>query len=168
MRLGDFLPLTHSASRCMERWLGVVFLPTHEDTMPLARTFRLYAVTIHDSTTREAIVPEYEIGVIIAGWRGTNVTNVVTNDTREIVCDPGTAYRSLLNRYNKDAVLSYFPGPERLAQDMDRAAEKTAIWLKEKEAYEASEEKRIRDLAKSERVRVEAEAAKAKANGKAA
>ena len=128
--------------------------------MTLARPFRLYAVTINDSTTREAVVPEYEIGVIKAGWRGVNVTAVVTNDVREIVCDPSTAYRSLLNRYNKDAVLSYFPGPERLAQDMGAAADKTEAWLKDKEAYEASEDKRVRDLAKSERARVEADAKK--------
>jgi len=134
--------------------------------MTLSRKFRLYAVTIHDSTTREVIVPEHEIGVIKAGWRGVNVTAAVTNDVREILTDPPSAYRSLLNRYNKDAVAAYFPGPERLAQDMASAADKTDVWLKEKEAYEASEEKRIRDLAKSERARVEAEA-KAK-NGKAA
>ena len=51
--------------------------------MPLpVRKFRLYAVTIHDKTTREAIVPEHEIGVIKAGWRGTSVTAVETNDVR--------------------------------------------------------------------------------------
>jgi hypothetical protein len=157
----------------MERQSGVAFTTPHEDTMTLSSKFRLYAITIHDSTTREAIVPEYEIGVIKAAWRGTNVTSVVTNDVREIVRDPSTAYRSLLNRYNKDAVMAYFPGPERLEQDMDRAAEKTAVWLEAKEAYEAAEEKRVRDLAKSERERVtreeaEAKAKEAKAGGKAA
>jgi hypothetical protein len=129
--------------------------------MPLTRTFRLYAVTIHDSTTREAIVPEHEIGVIKAAWRGTNVTTAVTNDVREIVCDPSTAYRSLLNRYNKDAVLAYFPGPERLAQDMATAADKTDLWLREKASYEEAEDKRIRAIAKSERERLADEKASA-------
>lgn len=143
--------------------------------MPLARKFRLYAVTIHDKTTREVLVPEHEIGVLKAAWRGTQITAKATNDTREIVVEPAAAYQSLKNRYKPEAVAAYFPGPERLEQDMAVAADKTDAWLAQVAAYHASEEKRISDLAKSERERIAAEeAAKAKAeeakakNGKAA
>lgn len=102
--------------------------------MTLTRKFRLYAVTIHDKTTREAIVPEHEIGVIRAGWRGINITAVATGDVREIIVDPTIAYNSLKNRYAKKAIDAYFPGPERLEQDMAAAADKTDAWLKEVEA----------------------------------
>lgn len=144
--------------------------------MPLARKFRLYAVTIHDKTTREVLVPEHEIGVLKAAWRGVDITSVPTNDVREIVIERGAAYQSLRNRYKPEAVAAYFPGPERLEQDMATAADKTDAWLAQVAEYHAKEEKRIRDLAKSERERIAAEeAAKAKAeeaakskNGKAA
>jgi hypothetical protein len=143
--------------------------------MPLARKFRLYAVTIHDKTSREVHIPEHEIGVLKAAWRGAQITALPTNDVREIVTEPTAAYQSLKNRYKPEAVFQYFPGPERLEQDMATAADKTDAWLLQVEAYNASEDKRIRDLAKSERERIAAEeAAKAKTeeakakNGKAA
>jgi len=112
--------------------------------MPLARPFRLYAVTIHDITTRELCVPEYEIGVIKAAWRGTKITTSATNDTREIVTDATQTYRGLLNRYSKKHVEAFFPGPERLENDMLTAAEKTAAWLVEKKKTEDADAERSR------------------------
>ncbi len=110
----------------------------------LAKPYRLYAVTIHDATTRELCVPEYEIGVIKAAWRGVKVTTAPTNDVREVITDPAQAYRSLLNRYSKKHVEAFFPGPERLEGDMLAAAEKTAAWLVEKKKIEEAEVDRAR------------------------
>ena len=148
----------------MERQSGVVFIPNQRTAMPLARKFRLYAATIHDKTTRQVLIPEYEIGVLKAAWRGTQITTEATNDVREIVVEPSAAYQSLKNRYKPEAVFAYFPGPERLEQDMATSADKTDVWLAQVAAYQAAEEKRIRDLTKSERERIAAEeAAKVKA-----
>lgn len=133
--------------------------------MPLARKFRLYAVTIHNKTTRETIIPEYEIGVVKAAWRGNQITAVVTNDIREIVMDSAAAYKSLMNRYKVEAVKSMFPGPERLEQDMETAADKTDAWL----ATVAQREERIEAERKAKaRAEREATAAAEKAAQEAA
>lgn len=141
--------------------------------MTLTRKFRLYAVTIHDKTTREAIVPEHELGVIKAAWRpaGINVTSAITNDVREIVTDPAIAYRSLQNRYSQKAVAAMYPGPERLEQDMAAAADKTDAWLKQvaenEERAAAAARARARAEREADAAAAEREAAEAKAHAEA-
>ena len=104
--------------------------------MTITKTFRLYAVTINDKTTRELAVPEYELGVIKAAWRGTPISFAPMDETRDVIADPVQVYRTLQGRYNSQSVVSFYPGPERLEEDMDRAESKTLKWLDDRKKAE--------------------------------
>src|SRR4051812_6655721 len=96
----------------MEHGPGVGLTP--EEPMPLTKRFRIFDVEIDDKFTRHLAIPEHEIPIVKAGWRGHLIKQTPTIDVVEIVCDPATAYQSLLNRYATAAVKAIYPGPERL------------------------------------------------------
>ena len=108
----------------------------------LTKPHRLYGVTIHDKTTKSVVVPKYEIGILKAIWRGTELNVQETAETREVMADARLVYNDLLNRYDNRAVASFFPGPERLEIDLEASAAETARWLAEVRRLEQIEENR--------------------------
>jgi hypothetical protein len=97
--------------------------------MPDLKPHRLYGITIKDSTTKQVCVPEYEIGIVKAAWRGKEIDITETADTREVLTDSRIVFNDLLRRYSAKAVAQFYPGPERLEQDMQASADKTAAYL---------------------------------------
>jgi hypothetical protein len=114
--------------------------------MPSTVKFRLYHVTIHDTTTRDAIVPEFEVMILKAAWRGKKIDVKVTDSIREHPFSGEAMWSSLMTRYSSRFVQACFSGPERLERDMQEAADKTQVWLDKCEAWKASEDARIRQI----------------------
>ena len=113
--------------------------------MPFSK-FRLYAVTIHDATTRQAIVPEFEVMILKAAWRGKKIVVEPTNDTMDLPMDGPSMWSSLMARYATRFVEMCFSGPERLERDMQMSLEKTDKWLADCAAHKAREDERIRQI----------------------
>lgn len=132
--------------------------------MPASRKFRIYGVTVDDTTTRAYAVPEFEINVLRAAWRGKNITVSPTGDTRDIDMDAGRVWTNLRNRYQAQALLAYYPGPERLADDMERAADKTDEWLKDRAKWQEQEDERVRKLIAASRTAADKPAEQKKAS----
>jgi hypothetical protein len=109
-----------------------------------SRHFRLYGVTAHDTTTREYVVPEFEINVLRAAWRGVKLDVVALGNTREITMNAAIVWSNLRARYQPQHLMSYYPGPERLEADMAAAADKTDLWLKDRAAWQEQEDARLR------------------------
>lgn len=126
---------------------------------------RLYSVTVHSTWTKFFVVPEYEIGVLKAGWRGARVDVQPTSDVVHVSENAETVFQSLVAKYGEPTVRLYHAGPQRLDEDMRRQSAETREFMSKVIANEDEEErKRIaadRDARKGAAV---AEAAAARAN----
>lgn len=101
----------------------------HHQTPTGFKPYRLIGVHVKDKFSKFFTVPEFEVGIVKAGWRGTNVEFSPTNEFADIEDDAMTVYTRLCARYGAAVVARFHPGPERLADDMQRYAETTATWL---------------------------------------
>jgi hypothetical protein len=118
-------------------------MPSIHDPIPSNMTpFRLMAVLVHDKFTRPFTVPEFEVGIVKAGWRGRNVDVQPTNEVVYVENNPTVVYQRLVARYGEEPVRRYHPGPERLGEDMDRYAASTQAWIKLALANEEEQEKK--------------------------
>jgi hypothetical protein len=120
-------------------------MPSIRDPIPShCKAYRLVSIHVKDKFSRFFTVPEFEVGIVKSGWRGVVVESSPTADVIHIENDAQTVFQRLCARYGPEVVQRYHPGPERLAEDMERYASATAAWMKTAvEAEEAEERKRI-------------------------
>ncbi|MEY2800869.1 MAG: hypothetical protein RL513_453 [Pseudomonadota bacterium] len=133
-------------------------MPTFRDPIPQGfQPFRVHAVTVHATWTKFFCVPEFEIGVLKSGWRGSRIEVQSTNDIVHVEENADTVFRRLCAKYGEDHVRRYHAGPERLSEDMERQSREAREWIAKAIATEEAEEKRRLNAERAARAAANAE-----------
>lgn len=88
--------------------------------------FQLFYVQVHAKFTKRFTVPSYEVPVILSAWPGVEYTVTEMADFRDVHEEVKLVYGLMCGIYGTELVKMYYPGPERLALDMQTAHNKSA------------------------------------------
>jgi len=110
---------------------------------PGFKAYRIIAVHVKAKFSKHFAVPEFEVGVLKAGWRGVEVLTSPTADIVILPDDPMAVHKQMCARYGAAVVKRFHPGPERLGEDMERYAETTLAFIQKcKESADIEAKKR--------------------------